>query len=152
MQQELIRVNNTSNNKCIMTNSTSSGGGGWQKLDFRHVQGKIRWTGDGEDWKMLMERGKALGLIKECKGEFFKHSYSPEFFQQIDDARDGLLGFIVSGDPKFHYSMDPRVGRGPECFRRRIHVPGKPRDKQEDMRLFQRELQRAMSPWKFPRH
>ena len=103
---------------------------------------------------MLMERGKALGLIKECtgRGEFFKDSYSPEFFQQIDDARDGLLGFIVSGDPKFKYSMDPRVGRGPECFRRRIHVPGKQRDKQEDMRLFQRELQRAMSPFKFPRH
>jgi len=137
-----------------MSDPSSSGGSGWQKLDFRDVQGKIRWTGDGEDWKMLMERGKALGLIKERTGreEIFKDSYSPEFFQQIDDARDGLLGFIVSGDPKFKYSMDPRVGRGPECFRRRIHVPGKQRDKQEDMRLFQRELQRAMAPFKFPRH
>ena len=60
-----------------MSNPTSSGGGGgWQILDYTQVWTKIRWIGDAEDWKMLVERGEALGLIKKCtnRGDRMKHN------------------------------------------------------------------------------
>ncbi len=112
-----------------MSDPSTSGGGGWQSIHYREIPGKIRWTGDGQDLRMLLERSDALGLTRPLNPRSITHhQYSPEFFKQIDDARDGLLGFIVSGNPGFQFSADPRVQRPLECFRRQIYVPGKQLD------------------------
>ena len=81
---------------------------------------------------MLLERGDALGLSRKCTNprDRMKHSYSPEFFNQIDNARDGLLGFIVSGNPGAdYYNPDPLgVREQMGCGRRQIYVPGRQPD------------------------
>jgi hypothetical protein len=131
-KSSLVSALNQIFNKYAMSNNnpTSPGGAGWQSLNYEEVWQKIRWTGDPQDFKMLLERGDALGLTRKCTNprDRMKHSYSPEFFNQIDNARDGLLGFIVSGNPGFHYSADPRVPRPLESVRRQIYVPGRQPD------------------------
>jgi len=86
--------NTPSNNNNI---SSASNNQGWQKMDLVELCQRIGWNGGSKELRRLMFYARSKGLAGFERNDLGRWPISPEFLAQIDAAKDGVFGYLLSG-------------------------------------------------------